>query len=143
MSIVNAVRDYLTGVSSVADELAKYDFGSGEVAALFTVEPAPEDCRGPLVVIVQSTGDEGTARDRSHKGGQAFIDVKLWGNKRDSEKELRTIADAIWLAMDRADLTVSGYEFVNAIATPPQRLSDPDGFPGFIIPCRITVRVSV
>lgn len=144
MSMVADVRNYLAAQTEITAQLAEYDFGSGLEPALFTVEPAPEDSPSPLVVIQQPTGNEGTARDRSHKGGEIFIDVKLWGNRRDSEKALRNLADDLWLTMDRADITVSisGGEFVNCIATPPQRLSDPDGFPGFIIPCRITVRVT-
>ena len=140
MSIVSAVFDYISSQPSIVDELGRYDFGSGDAPALFTVEPAPEDSGAPLIVIQQPTGNEGTARDRTHKGGQAFIDVKLWGNKTDSEKKIRDLADTIWTTLDRADLTVSGFEFVNCIATPPQRLADPDGFPGYIVPLQVTVR---
>ena len=136
MSAVAAIYDLLNNTAAVTDDLEMYN----NQAAIFTVEPAPEDSPQPLVVIVQTGGILGTGRDRGHKGGELAIDVKLWGNKGDSEKGIRNLADTLWLTLDRADLAITGFEFVYCLAEPPQRLLDPNGFPGFLIPCRVMVR---
>lgn len=141
-TIVAAVHELLADESSLIAKLAKYNFGSGDAPAIFTVDPAPENSSQPLIVITQIGGTMGTARDRSHRGGEVSIDVRLWGDKGDSEKTLREIADQIWLLLDRADLSVNGFEVVNVRAEAPQRLSDPQGFPGYLVPVFVLVRVT-
>jgi len=142
MSIVSAIYTEIIGDSVFTNQLGSYDFGAGDAPAVFTAEPAPEDSDSPMVVITQIGGSLGTARDRTHRGGEVTIDVKLWGDKGDSEKVLRELADDLWLLLDRADLTITGMEFCYCLAEPPRRLSDPQGFPGFLVSCRVLVRVT-
>jgi len=139
MSVVQGVYDAIIDEPTFTAKLAEYN-GS---PAVFTMTPAPEDCEHPLVTISQVSGSLGNGRDRGHRGGEFLIDVNVWGDKGDSEKAIREYADELWLLLDRASVQADGFdETVYCVATPPSRVSDPDGFPGFLITCRVLVRTA-
>ena len=135
-TVIEGVYDLITNDAGVTDQLATYN----GVPAVFTFAPFPEDAEYPAVTIQQAGGSLGTARDRSTKGGDVSMLVNVWHDKGASEKALRDLADDLWALLDRASLTVSGYDVVRVTATPPQRLEDPDGFPGYLITCSVLVR---
>jgi len=45
----------------------------------------------------------------------------------------------VWRLLDRASLSVSGYDSVLCVAEAPLQLQDEDGFPGYVIRCRVVV----
>ena len=139
MSVLKAIRDLLQATPDVADELALYDFGSGDEPAVFTVQPPPPDAPSPLIVLSQ-TGGTLTGRDRSTRGGEIDIDVTVWGERGESEKGINDLAMEIWRALDRAIVSVDGYEAPRCLADPPAKTPDPDGFPGYTVRCRVLIR---
>jgi len=136
--IAEAIRDKLIDTDAVTDELATYDFGDDTpTPAVFTIEPIPHDCDLPAIVVTESGGSRfGT---RAKRGAEAEAEVNVWGDKKRSQKSLRGLAELIWRALDRKHLTVTGYTEIGCYAYPPQKLTDPDGFPGYLI--RVMVRI--
>ncbi len=136
--IAEAIRDKLIDTLAVTSELATYDFGGDVLGpAVFTIEPIPHDCELPAIVVTEAGGDRfGT---RAKRGAEMDADVNIWGDKSRSQKLLRDLAEVVWTTLDRAHLTVTGYSEVGCYAYPPQKLTDPDGFPGYLI--RIMVRI--
>jgi len=139
MSVLKAIYDLVKATPSVTTDLATYDFGSGNEPAIFTTQPPPPDAPAPLVVISQ-TGGNLTGRDRSTRGGEIELDVFVWGEQNESEKGINAIAMELWRTLDRATLTVEGYESVYCLSDPPGRAPDGDGFPGYLLRCRVLIR---
>jgi len=139
MSILKAIYDAIKNDATVTDDLATYDFGSGNEPAIFTTQPPPPDAPAPLVVLVQ-TGGNLIGRDRSTRGGEFEIDVFVWGNRGESEKTINDLAMNLWRALDRVNLTVSGYDPVYCLAEPPERAPDTEGYPGYLIRTRALIR---
>lgn len=140
MSVVGGVYEYISADSTITDQLGTYDFGDGSEPAIFTKEPANADSGNPLITITQVGGSLGSGRDRGHRGGEVTIDIKIWHDKDASLKDLRELADDVWLAMDRSVFNIDDFEMVYCLSTPPSSINDPDGFPGYVISCRILVR---
>jgi len=139
MSVIKAVYDRLKSVPAVTGSLGQYDFGSGNESAIFTVNPPPQDAPTPLIAINQ-TGGELTGRDRATRGGDVDIDVYVWGNRGESEKLIDEISMEVWRTLDRAVLTVDGYEAPRCLADPPAKAPDPEGYPGYLIRARVLIR---
>lgn len=139
MSVVSAVYSYLINETAITDGLSTYDFGSGAVPSIFTVDDIPEDAGTPFIRI-SPIGGYLSGRDRANRGGIVNTDVALWWSKGDSEKTMRELADELWFTLDRAPITVDGMDCVYFLADPPRRGNDSDGFPGFVIACRCLVR---
>lgn len=140
MSIVAGVYASLIADSTVANAVASYKFdGVSGTPAIFTRDPAPDDAAGPLIVISEVSAIA-AGRDRGTRGGEVTVDVKVWGERDTSYKVLRDLSLNIWKALDRATLTISGFECVNVVALMPTRLDDPDGFPGYVVTIRVLVR---
>jgi hypothetical protein len=144
MPAVKAIVAALVSNADVTAELATYDFGSGAAPAIFAVDPAPEDAAGTLVVVSQVGGAwDVRARDRSQRATEVLVDVKIWGDKDDSDKALRELAWEAWRGLDRlARSTFDGWEVFNFRCSAPVRLSDPDGFPGYVVQVVTTVRTA-
>lgn len=126
--IAEAIGDVLAADSYLTSRLAAYNGNP----AIITFDPPPADMAEPLVVI---RGPRAGTRDgdRANKGVIADFDVACYADKGPSTKTLREIAWRIWLLLERANLSINGYEAVGVIAAPPRSAPDPDGFPGFII----------
>ena len=141
MSLMGAVYTLLNDTTDITDYLSTYNFGGGAIPAIFSEDPAPDNAECPLITIEMEGGAGGASvRDRGNRGGNVGFGIKLWYDKDHSQKEMREVAETIWKTLDRADLTLSGYEFVQCLSTPPGQLSDPDGFRGFLIRCVVSVR---
>lgn len=135
--IEKAIYSKLNADSNVTDKLATYHDGEAdERAAIFTVE-IPEDADNICVRIEQVTAlFHGT---RGQRGSETFADVSIWADKLMSDSDLRNAADAVWTSLDRQTLplTVDGYNQTLCLADNPVRITDPDGFPGFLVRCRV------
>ena len=139
MSVIKGVYEHLNADVSVTSTLASYDFGSGSQPAIFTVNPPPQDAPTPLVLIVQTSAAL-SGRDRTTRGGEIGLDVTIWGDRGESEASINDAAMVVWRSLDRATISVSGYEVPMCLADPPVVSPDPDGFPGYRIAIRILIR---
>jgi len=124
----------------VTSGIGTYDYGSGSEPAIFTSDMVPEDASTPFIRIT-AIGGFLDGRDRSKRGGVRTVDVALWGSKSDSDMSLRDLAETLWFTLDRATITSTAYdEIVYCLAEPPRNINDRDGFPGYVVSCRILVR---
>jgi len=142
MTVPAGMHTYITG-SSLAASLATYDFGSGAEPAVFTIEPAPEDTKGPFIIITQVGGDFSNVRDRTTRGGNIDIDVKLWGDRDNSHKVLRDLSYELWQLLDRATFDVDGYHVLQCLSDPPGYIGGDRNFPGYLLRCGVLIRESV
>lgn len=136
--LLEAIRDALLADSEITDDLATYDFGnSSEDPAIFTTDPIPEGCGHPAIVLTMVGGISwGT---RAKEGAEADIDARVYDDKLESTQRIRDIAWRMWKVINRASLTIDGYEEIGVAAEPPIQAPDPDGFPGL----RVTSRVRI
>ena len=134
--IVAAVRDAIVALPGVTVDLATWDFGDGvRRPAVFTREPAPAECENPVCTVTLAGGDNYGTRDQ--RGGEIDVEVKVWGDKLGSEKRLRGLAMALWRGLDRAALTIEGYNHGGTQAYAPRGLTDAEGFPGYVMLVRV------
>ena len=136
MSVLKGLYAHLNSDVEVTSAIGVYNFGSGSQPAIFTVYPPPRDSATPLVAIVQ-TGGNLIGRDRGTRGGEMLLDVFVWGDRNESGKATHDAAMAVWRSLDRAELTVEGYEAVYCLPDPPAWNEDPDGFPGYRLSTRV------
>lgn len=135
--ILEAVRTVLLADTDVTDALAEYDFGDGGSPAIFTTDPIPEDSGLPAIVLTMQEGIPwGT---RSQRGAEADVYARMYDNKTQSSERVRNLAWDVREAIERAALTLDGYEEVGVYADTPMISPDPEGFPGYRL--RITVRI--
>ena len=137
--INKAFYDALNGESSITDQLDTYQFttGAAETAAIFTSATIPKDAPRRCIHIGQVTGSPWGTRDS--KGGEVLVDVTCWGDNVLSDKALETLAWDVQYFLTRNRLTITGYHCVLHLADPPRRTEDDDGFPGYIITCRLLI----
>lgn len=126
--IKKAIYDVIEADGGVTGQLDVYDFGSGDEPALFTSRIIPDDAPRKAIRIEQVDGAPWGVR--AHRGAEAFVDVNVWGDKLQSEKALRTLADDVWRLLDRVTLSITGYDSVLCMADPPVQIEDDDDFPG-------------
>lgn len=139
MDVVKGIRDVLIAAAGVTGSLETYDFGSGSEPAIFTVDPVPSDAVAPLIQIVESTSVL-SSRTRGTRAAEYYIDVALCGDKKDSYSELRSISGEIWKALDRASVTVTGYEAPICVCSPGKFMKDKEGFPVYVFDVKVLVR---
>ncbi len=133
--IVKAIQDLIKEDPKCSTPLGRWDFGDGNLQpAVFTQDPAPEECPNPVVVITQSA-TRNWGRSRATHGGAFNINVRLWGDKSESDKPLRKLAMDLWVLLDNCQLVFrnSTFTFKGAIANPPVAIRDGEGFPGYSI----------
>ena len=136
MPFVRAIRDHIVAMPE-SPRFAGWDFGDGVTRpAIFTIDPAPESCPGPLCIITEDPEVEqwGTKLKR---GTVASINIRLKGDKSRSDAGLRDLANKIFAWIDRCGLTVSGWNVVCVTCERPSRITDPDGFPEYAMNARI------
>lgn len=137
--IAEALHALLNGTEAVTTACARYRFetGESEAAAIFTRDPAPEDCGQPCIVITEDGGE--TWGTRTKKGGNAQADIRIFGDKQSSHNTIRALAWAVWLTVNRAHLDVAGFEEAGCFASLPQQSTDQDGYPFFRVPVRVRI----
>jgi len=138
-SVVGGIYAHLVTETAVTNGLSTYNFGNGDAPAIFTTDEIQEDAATPFIRI-STVGGFRDGTDRTYRGGVVIVNVTLWGDKNDTGKTLRELADTIWFALDRAPIEVSGYDVPYCFADPPNRLTDRDGFPGYSVSCQVLVR---
>ncbi len=131
--ITKAIRNLIRADAPIVAQLAVFDFGSGDEAAIFAFdspeESVPHDATFPAVVIRAAGGIN--FGDRGNKGARIVMRVVLWGNRE--RETLEVLATEIWELLDRATLTQAGFNIYGVLADPPAFLDDPDDYPGFLI----------
>lgn len=129
--IAAALRSRILSCQTISSSLALYDAGAGPAPAVFTGVPPPEDCPQPLVLITEEGGRPWGTRER--RGVEAHALVLLRGDKARSDKTLGELAERLWRLLHRAELTLGGFAECGCSAAPPERRSDPHGFPEYRI----------
>lgn len=132
-NIESAIYMLLANNTALTTELATYN----GLPSIFTFSPIPSDAGNMAVSIESATSTTSTAASRVVRGGEAFIDVSIWGDKNQSEKKVRDTAWVIWHLLDRGVLSSSTINIIAMFASAPVRLSDPEGFPGYLVNCRV------
>jgi len=134
MTILQAIQALLSDDATCVSNLAQWDFGDGLVPAIFVRDPAPEKCGQPLVTLREDGGANGPGVVINSEW-QWSGTIMVWGNKDESDATPNVLAWAIARALDRASVTVTGFETSVLACNAPSGLTDPDGFPGY----RLTV----
>jgi hypothetical protein len=142
MPAVSGVYAKLIATTAITSKLNTYGAttGASPIPAIFTSFTEPQDATGPYIIIRNpASGSGGNSEDRGHIGGLSVIDVVVYDEKSRSSKEIRGIAQLIWETLHRAEWVDDAYSMW-ALATPPAQLSDPEGFPGYVISCNVKIR---
>jgi len=137
VNVKKGIRDKLNGNSTVTSKLASYDFGTGDSPAIFTTQVFPERTQYPAVIIRDVVS--AFFGVRANRGSEVFIDVDVYGDREHSDLELINAADAVWDALDRQEITVSGYHNCMVLADSPVEVKDDEGFIGYVIRCRVVM----
>lgn len=136
--VAEIIRDWLCSSPPVVARLARYDFGDGaQRPAIFTRDPAPEECKAPLATIAIGAG--ASIGNRDHGDFEQGARVTIWGERRGSAKEARLAAAAIHEALKRGAPAIDGYA-IHIYSDPPGDVSDADGYPGFAMNTRVQIR---
>lgn len=131
-SIVSAIQALLTTDASLISRLATYDFGNGQEPAIFTTDPAPENCPAPHITISQDLGVSGSG-SRAGRSVNVGGTITTWGENTPSGQELEAVGWDIWRILDRGEITTEQFGEILLTAGPPQNTTDPDGYPGRIV----------
>jgi hypothetical protein len=130
-----ALRTVLLAAGPVTAMLATYEFTTGVSApAVFCMDDFPEDGENPSILIDEVTSDHWGCRDK--RGGRSFVDVYVRANKSRSSADLDTLARLAWEALNRCQLSLTGYEDWGVVADPPVKSPDSENFPGRLIQVR-------
>jgi hypothetical protein len=142
MPAVTGIYNEVMSTTGVTSKLATYKFTSGsqKTPAVFTLDNAPGDAKGPFIIIRPVTGGRGgNFEDRSYIAGLSIVDVVLYAEKSRSNKEMRSIAHDLWRALHRSRPVLADYEMA-CFANYPSYLPDDEGFPGYVVSCEVYVR---
>ena len=131
-------RAALLTSGKIAGGLGPYDFGDGDEPACFTNDRYLFMARRPLIYIEQRafSGSEG---DRAARSFDAQVAIEIWGNRSASDVDLMGLAQEVWNICDRLTLNLTGWSTVDVDAQAPDRIDDPDGFPGYSVMCDINL----
>jgi hypothetical protein len=114
--IEKSIRDVLVADSAVTALVTTYDFttGAAKGPAIFTDDSLPRNSEGQLTILPCVT--------ITMVGGPG------WGTRW-----------AVWNAINRAELTITGFGEVGVYADAPQKIVDPEEFPGFRVPLMVRI----
>ena len=131
-------RAALLTSGKIVGGLGPYDFGDGDEPACFTNDRYLFMARRPLIYIEQRafSGSEG---DRAARSFDAQVAIEIWGNRSASDVDLMGLAQEVWNICDRLNLNLTGWSTVDVEAQAPDRIDDPDGFPGYSVLCDINL----
>lgn len=136
MKIKKAIAAVIIGNAGVTGQLGTFKFNRTlSRPAVFTSRKVPDDCGYPAVLITQVSAVAWGVR--GYEGGDVLVDVDVYDNKTSSDKILNDVCGDIWRLLNRAVLSITGYDHVFCIADPPMQTEDDDGFPGYVIRCRV------
>lgn len=141
------IQRYLSGLSTVTDDLSTYTFetGAAEAPAIFTEETFPQDYTLPAIIISPIPGSVPFGC-RDARGAEFLYDIEIYVPRATSRKTLRRLAKSVWLSLDRADLkdlvAEDGWDECGCFADAPVP-TDKKGFPGRRIACRIRLMEQV
>lgn len=144
MPAISGLYNELIGDADVIAGVSSYRFSSSSPKnpAIFTLPEAPEDAETPFILIRPVAGGTGgNFEDRAYRAGLSIVDIIVFGSKDRSHKVLRESGLAVWKAVHRTRPIDpdDAYEMV-CFADYPNILVDPQGFPGCVISCSVTVR---
>ena len=134
----SVIRTALLTSGKIGGRLGPYDFGDGDEPACFTNDRYLYMARRPLIYIKQSpfSGSEG---DRAARSFDAQVAIEIWGNRSASDVDLMGLAQEVWNICDRLNLNLTGWSTVDVDVQAPDRIDDPDGFPGYSVMCDINL----
>lgn len=126
-----------TNVPPCTEGLATFDFGDGEVPAVFTTEGGiPEGAAYPAVHIAQVSGSSFGTRDK--RGAAVVCRVSVYG-VREPGSQVEAIARRIQRKLDRADIgptlraAGNAYGVWGCLAAWPVQTQDEQGFTGYTV----------
>ena len=133
------LADYLAADTDIAsaDGMGTTEFTTGDpVPAIFTGK-IPSDQKNISILVTQLPGIPWGYKAR--RGSETLLDIEVHGDNKQTEKNLRNLAELVWKRIHRGSPTVAGYNVVGCWANFPGRLTFEGGFPGFIIQSRVIV----
>lgn len=130
--ILKAYHDLITDNTDLTDDLASYTVGSDTTPAVFTIDPIPEDAPLPAVRITM-VGPGLGGGTKAKKGGTLFVDIAVFVDKTESKATAEDIAWKLWSILERGEIEIEDYDSAAVIADLPVDISDPDGFPGYLV----------
>ena len=139
--IAEGIYTKISSDSGITDRLASYNFTTGVSSpAIFTIDVIPEDSGYPAIIIDEDGGiSEGSF---GFKGANTYCTVRLYDDKDRTSLVVKDIAWDLYKLLDRSEITFpagSGFYSAWVIASPPRKLSDIDGFPGYAIDLTINI----
>lgn len=135
--IAEALRAVILADAEISGALASYNFGAGPEPAVFTIDPIPRDSALPAVIIREVSGVP--FETRAQEGAEQDVDVMLWGNKQRSVIALKLLAWDLYYLIHRCNPAITGHREIGVYASPPQGVTDDEGFPGFRVPVMVRV----
>lgn len=127
--ISTAIRSKLMQNLVLQPLISTYNFGTIE-QAIFTTSSLPQNATLPAILITELGGTNwGT---RGSRGLNCRIQIRLFGDRYNNHN-LNQAAWEIYDSLDRADLTIAGYDLITCNCEAPQFIEDETGSPGYIL----------
>jgi len=142
MPAIATIYSVLNATTEITSRISEYQFSSTSPAipAIFSQETAPEDASTPLILIRPAASGIAIGwDDRHYRAGLSIVDVTIYDDKTRSSKGPRETATLIWDALHRTRMEDETFEMA-CFANFPAYLADPDGFPGYVISCNVSLR---
>lgn len=142
MGYIDAIATVLKRTPGVVNDLAKWDFGSGDEPAVWSYDPASDQCPNPVLTISEAAGSGAFYRGANGPtNGNIDFRINVWGDKGESVQIIRDIAFAAWRAMLTESFEPGGDRQMYTLAAgPPVRLPDDgEGFPGYSFSASVNI----
>jgi hypothetical protein len=134
MPCLKSIISALAADSVITDDLDVFDFGSGDAPAIFA-RARPIEAGMRDIVVTMIGGVEWGANGLD--GARVQHDIRIEDDKTRSDKIVREIAWAVFWKFNKSSIDVDGYGDSVTQAIPPQDITDPSGFPAYLV--RVTV----
>lgn len=132
-SYVDAIKSRLTPDAQLIARLATWEFTTGiPTPSIHTTAPAPFSAAQPLITIESEASADDSIRDSADS--KISFTVTLWGDKGESDRDLNELAYRVYRLLTGKDLTTIEGEVLHVLnVLAPQKTTDANGFPGFIV----------
>ena len=131
MPTLKAIIRELNADSAITAKLSVFNFGAGDAPAIFAGARPVEAAMKSIVVNMISGTDFGS---NGLIGARVQHDVRVEDDKIRSEKDCREVAWSIWEKFHKKEIAVDGYSGgCPCWALSPQKITGPDGFPGYLV----------